>query len=90
MRLPAATLVLPALLATLGALPATAVAATTAPDFSQAQAQRFARETGRPVHPGGGPPWLLIALSLALLVAAGFATAYLRARRQLRVEGQPV
>ena len=34
MRLPAASLVLPALLATLGALPATAVAATTAPSIT--------------------------------------------------------
>jgi hypothetical protein len=69
---------------------APAVRIDTDVEFSQPQAQRFARETGRPVHPGGGPPWLLIALSLALLVAAGFATAYLRARRQLRAEGQPV
>jgi hypothetical protein len=58
-------------------------------EFSQRQAQRFARETGRPVHPGGGPPWLVIALALASLMAAGFAAAYLRARRQLRGEGRP-
>jgi hypothetical protein len=58
-------------------------------EFSQRQAQRFTRETGRPVHRDGGPPWLLIALGLAMLMAAGFAVAYLRARRQLRDEARP-
>jgi hypothetical protein len=53
-------------------------------EFSQRQAQRVARETGRRFHRAGGPPWLVIALGLALLMAAGFATAYLHARRQLR------
>ena len=56
-------------------------------EFSQRQAQRFARETGRPFHRTGGPPWLVIGLGLALLMAAGFAAAYLRARSQLAAQG---
>jgi hypothetical protein len=53
-------------------------------EFSQRQAHRFARETGRRFDRTGGPPWLFIALVVALLMAAGFAAAYLRARHQLR------
>jgi len=54
-------------------------------DFTQRQAQRFTRETGRRPHRAGGTPWLLVALAFALLMAAGFAAAYLRTRHRLRV-----
>jgi hypothetical protein len=63
---------------------APAVRIDTDVEFSQRQADRLARETGRRFDRVGGPPWLVIALGLALLMAAGFAAAYLRARHQLR------
>jgi hypothetical protein len=54
-------------------------------EFTNREAQRFTRASGKKVRRdgGGGSPLLIVALGLALLAAVGFGIAYARARSQI-------